>query len=123
MTVVIALLTACESVAWQRADTDPAVVREDLRACRWEARLSAQQRLTYDPQFLVRGSAAPMGCRGSVTTGGASGRKASCPLGTPFVAAYAGSPVAATQAFLESDYTEACMEAKGYAIAPETGNK
>lgn len=88
----------------------------DLRACRWEARLSAQRRLTYDPQFLVRGSAAPVRCPGSFTTGGSTVRNRSCPFGTPMVPAYTGASVAATEAFLENDYTEECMRAKGYEI-------
>lgn len=116
----LATLAACENVAWQRPGTEPAAVLDDLRACRWEARLRAQYRLSYDPQFLARGSAAPPRCAGARSARGASGRDPACPLGTPFVAPYAGASFTATQTFLESDFTDECMHAKGYTIEPVT---
>ena len=118
--VLAAGLAACESVAWQRPGTEPATVLDDLRACRWEARLRAQYRLSYDPQLVARGSVAPPRCAGARSTGGAAVRDPACPLGTPFVARYAGASVTATQAFLEGDFTDECMHAKGYTIEPVT---
>lgn len=120
MAATAAALTACESVTWQRAETDEAQTLADLRSCRWEARLRAQHRLTYDPQLLVRGSAAPMGCPGTFSTGGPRLGDPSCRRGTPYVPQYAGASVAGTQAFLESDDTDECMHAKGYTLEPVT---
>lgn len=120
LATALATLAACENVAWQRPGTEPATVLDDLRACRWEARLRAQYRLSYDPQLLARGSVAPLRCAGARSTRGASGRDPACPLGTPFMAPYAGASATATRAFLESDFTEECMHANGYTIAPVT---
>ena len=120
LAAAVALLAACESVAWQRPGTEPAAVLDDLRACRWEARLRAQYRLSYDPQLAARGSAAPARCAGAHLTGGVAGRHSACPLGTPFVATYAGASDTATRSFLESDFTDECMHANGYTIEPVT---
>lgn len=123
MPALVVGLAACESVVWQRPGTEQATMHDDLRACRWEARLRAQYRLSYDPQLMPRGSAAPMGCPGTFTTGGSAFRDPSCPLGTPYAPQYAGTSVAGTQAFLESDFTDECMQDKGYTIAPVPPDK
>ena len=123
LAAAVASLAACESVAWQRPGTEPAAVLDDLRACRWEARLRAQYRLSYDPQLLPRGSVAPRRCAGARATGGAAARDPACPLGTPFVGAYAGASDTATRAFLESDFTDECMHAKGYTLEPVTATE
>lgn len=116
----LAMLSACETVAWQRPGTEPETVLDDLRACRWKARLRAQYRLSYDPQLLARGSAAPLRCDGARSVRGGFGRDPACSLGTPYIAPYAGASSTATRAFLESDFTDECMHGKGYTIEPVT---
>lgn len=110
------MVSSCETVAWQRPDTDQQTADEDHRACRWEARLRARRALTLQPHLLSRGSAGPVPCRTRPARRSGYGSSGDCPLGVTGGRAISSSSVFSNRVVLENDFARRCMRAKGYEL-------
>lgn len=110
------MVSACETVAWQRPDTDQQTAEEDYRTCRWEARLRARRALTLQPHLLSRGSAWPVPCRTRRSRHSGHGSFGDCPLGVTGGRAISSSSLFSNQVVLEDDFARRCMRDKGYEL-------
>jgi len=110
------MVSACETVAWQRPNTDQQTAEEDYRACRWEARLRARRALTLQPHLLSRGSAGPVPCRSKPARRSGYDSYGDCPLGVTGGRAISSSSLFSNRVALENDFSRRCMRDKGYEL-------
>ena len=89
---LLAALSGCAPMTWQRADTDPSVAAGDYRQCRGQATLSARRLMSVDPRNTPR----------IITT----------PGGDRTVVMPSFPPV--SDPLMEMDFLGQCMRAKGY---------
>ena len=98
----VMLAAGCASLQWHKPGTDAAALAHDLAECRHSGRTQAQT------ETLPRAFTSP----------------------TPFATTPRAQPVVigsnqrdADILLLEQDLTRACMEGKGYKLAPKTGDQ